>query len=72
MTHTYSITGMTCSGCASKVKSKFEKHQDVILAEISLEQNEVEISMNKHIPTVALQQLFGIDSKYNIIEKESL
>ncbi len=70
MIHTYSITGMTCSGCAGKVKDQIEQHKDVTLVEVDLEQKQVTISMNKHIQIEALQQLFDTDGKYSIIEKE--
>ena len=66
MTHTYSITGMTCTGCTSKVKAQIEQHPDVTLVDISLEQHEATISLNQHIPIAALQELFGQGSKYSI------
>lgn len=69
MTHTYEITGMTCTGCTETIKDQIEQHPDVISAEISLEQNEATIHMDKHVPTVKLQELFGKDSKYSISEK---
>ena len=69
MTHTYSITGMTCTGCADKVKDRIDWHPDVTLSEISLEKNEAMITMNQHVPIAKLQDLFGGDSKYSITEK---
>ena len=71
MTHTYTITGMTCSGCASKVKNQLEQHKEVTSVEVDLEQGEVTIGMNKHVQTKTLQQLFGAGSKYSITEKET-
>ena len=59
MTHTYTITGMTCSGCSGKVKNQLEQHKEVTSVEVDLEQGEVTIGMNKHVQTKALQQLFG-------------
>jgi copper chaperone CopZ len=32
---TYTLSGMTCGGCAEKVKSTFLKHPDVFSAEVS-------------------------------------
>jgi len=69
MTHTYEITGMTCTGCAAKVKNEIEQHPKVTSAEISLEKNEATIHMDKHVSTTELQALFGKDSKYSISEK---
>jgi len=68
MTHTYSINGMTCTGCVAKVKNQIEQHPDVTQADISLEQNQAVISMDKHIPVATLQGLFGQGSKYAIDE----
>ncbi|MBL4704954.1 MAG: heavy-metal-associated domain-containing protein [Flavobacteriales bacterium] len=70
MKHTYSITGMTCSSCAGKVKHQLEQHKDVTSVTINLELNEASISMNKHVQLENLQQLFEADSKYSILEKK--
>jgi len=69
MTHTYKITGMTCTGCTVTIKDQIEQHPDVTSAEISLEQNEATVHMDKHVPTEELQELFGENSKYSISEK---
>ncbi|MFB3057886.1 MAG: heavy metal-associated domain-containing protein [Ignavibacteriaceae bacterium] len=65
MTHTYSITGMHCTGCAGHVKEQIEKHPDVTLVDVSLEQNEAVISMNQNISIAELQRFLDQDSKYS-------
>lgn len=67
MTHTYQLTGMTCSGCEAKVKSSLLKLPDIISVEVSKENNSAAINMNKHIPIELLQEAIGgINSKYQI------
>jgi len=65
MTHTYSITGMQCTGCAGHVKDQLEQHPDVTLVDVSLKQNEAEINMNQLIPIAELQISLDQDSKYS-------
>ena len=64
MTHTYSINNMHCAGCAGHVKEQIEKHPDVTLVDISLEQSEAVINMNQHIPIEELQRFLDKDSEY--------
>ena len=67
MTHTYQLTGMTCSGCENKVKSNLLILPDVTSVEVSKDANTATISMDKHISLDTLQQtLGGTDSKYQI------
>ncbi len=61
---TYSVTGMSCTGCAGHVKEQIEKHPDVTLVDVSLEQNEAAINMNKHIPIAELQLFLDKDTEY--------
>ncbi len=65
MTHTYSITGMQCTGCAGHVKDQIENHPDVTLVDVSLKQNEAVINMNQLIPIAELQISLDQDSKYS-------
>ena len=65
MTHTYSITNMRCTGCVGHIKEQIEKHPDVTLVDISLEQNEAAISMNQHIPITELQLFLDKDTEYS-------
>lgn len=67
MTHTYQVTGMTCSGCESKVKSSLLILPDVNGVEVSKDSNTATITMDKHIGIGELQTaLGGSDSKYQI------
>ena len=56
MTHTYSISGMTCSGCAATVKRVIASVEHVKNASISLEQSNAEIVMDTHIPLEKFQE----------------
>ena len=67
MTHTYQLTGMTCSSCENKVRNNFLVLPDVSAVEVSKDTNSATISMDKHISLDTLQQaLGGNDSKYKI------
>jgi len=67
MTHTYQLTGMTCTSCEAKVKSSLLSLSDVTSVEVSKNTNTVIISMEKHISLPTLQEaLGGPTSKYQI------
>jgi len=68
MTHTYQITGMTCSGCQAKVQSLLTQVDGVKKVEISLAEGTAEITMQQHIPTMVLQQALGAYPKYQLSE----
>ncbi len=67
MTHTYNLTGMTCSGCESKVKSSLLSLPDITSVDVSKDNNTATITMEKHIPLNTLQQaLVKAGEKYKI------
>ena len=67
MTHTYQLTGMTCSGCEAKVKSNLLSLSDVTAVEVSKDNSTAIVSMDKHISLHTMQQALGGDkSKYQI------
>lgn len=67
MTHTYKITGMTCSSCEAKVKNALFTLPDVTNVEVSKDTNTGTITMDKHISLHNLQiALDGEKSKYQI------
>ncbi|WP_316830349.1 heavy-metal-associated domain-containing protein [Pedobacter aquatilis] len=67
MTHTYQLTGMTCSSCENKVKNNLLILPDVTAVELSKDTNSATISMDNHIALNTLQDaLGGKDSKYQI------
>ena len=67
MKHTYTITGMTCSGCEAKVKKDLSNVEHVTEVAVSKEDKAATIIMSKHIELNVLQNaLGGNDSKYLI------
>jgi copper chaperone CopZ len=68
MTHTYSISGMTCGNCVSKVKSELLKIGDVIQAEIQLSRPQASITMQKHVPVSTLQNAINKAGNFVIAE----
>lgn len=70
MTHTYTITGMTCKSCVAKVKSALLKLGDITEADIQLEAPQATISMQKHIATRQLQDVVGKAGNYTITDSD--
>lgn len=68
MTHTYHITGMTCTGCQAKVQNLLSKVQHVKSVTIDLPNGEATITMDKHVPTPALQEALKDHPKYQLTE----
>ncbi len=67
MTHTYQVTGMTCTSCEAKVKSSLLMVENITNVEVSKNENSATISMEKHIALDKLQlALGGKASKYQI------
>lgn len=64
MTHTYTITGMTCGSCEAKVKSSLLSINNIAAVAISKEENTATITMDKHVALSDLQN--ALDSKYQI------
>lgn len=72
MTHTYSITGMTCSGCAAKIEEELKGHPDVTNASVSHDNGEASITMRKHIAISELQALIATQGQYRITTREAV
>src|SRR5688500_18360269 len=70
MTHTYSITGMTCGNCVAQVKSSLLKLGDVLSDEVQREAPQATITMSRHIPLQVLQGANSPDGKYTITEAD--
>ncbi|OUD30443.1 heavy-metal-associated domain-containing protein [Flavobacterium sp. FPG59] len=64
MTHTYKLTGMTCSSCGAKVKSALLTLDNVTNVTVSKDTETVTITMDKHISLFDLQKV--LESKYQI------
>lgn len=70
MTHTYNITGMTCGGCLSKVKSELLKIGDITEADVQLAEPQATITMQKHIPVSYLQNKLSTAGNFKISEAD--
>ncbi|MFM9943990.1 MAG: heavy-metal-associated domain-containing protein [Bacteroidia bacterium] len=67
MTHTYKVTGMTCSTCEAKVKGYLLGLSNITSVDVSKDTNSATLSMDKHIPLNILQEAIGgQNSKYQI------
>ncbi|MFE3869966.1 heavy metal translocating P-type ATPase [Flavobacterium sp. ZS1P70] len=67
MIHTYTITGMSCDGCRSKVEKTLNA-VDGVHATVTLDPPVATITMEKHIPVKQLQVVLTAAGKYNITE----
>lgn len=56
MTHTYSVKGMTCSGCAANVRKALEAVPGITKVEVLQQEGRAVVSMDKHVNTDVLQQ----------------
>ena len=64
MTHTYKLTGMTCSSCEAKVKSALLTIENITNVIVSKDTETATITMDKHIALSDLQKV--LDNKYQI------
>lgn len=64
MTHTYKLTGMTCSSCEAKVKAALLTIENVTNVSVSKDLENATITMDKHIALPNLQKV--LDNKYQI------
>ena len=67
MTHTYKITGMTCKGCAAKVKDLLAGVSGVTQVDMNLEGQSADITTNTHILTSDFQKTLE-GTKYSIAD----
>jgi Cu2+-exporting ATPase len=65
MTHTYTITGMSCDGCRTKVEKTLNTIEG-IEATVSLNPPVATITMEQHIPTEQLQEALSAAGNYTI------
>jgi copper chaperone CopZ len=72
MTHTYTISGMTCSNCEAKVQQVLTKVHGVKNVTVDLSKNEAAIEMEKHIPIEDLKSALKPYSQYSIEEKNGM
>ncbi|MBB5394367.1 heavy-metal-associated domain-containing protein [Mucilaginibacter sp. AK015] len=70
MTHTYNITGMTCTGCQAKVQSLLSGVPEVTGVNINLAEGKADISMSRHVDTQTLQAALAPYPKYTLTEAQ--
>ncbi len=71
MTHTYQITGMTCTGCQAKVQHLLSQVNGVKNVTINLQKGDVDIEMEKHIGINEFKQALNQYPKYTIEENKN-
>ncbi len=69
MTHTYSVTGMSCSGCQAKVTQLLSGVKNVEEVSVDLPKGEAAITMKEHVPTDDLKSALKNYPKYQLAEK---
>lgn len=67
MTHTYQISGMTCSNCEAKVKSAFLSLHGIESAEVSHASGIATLTMTNHIAFHDLQTAIRKAGNYNLL-----
>lgn len=65
MIHTYTVTGMSCDGCRTKVEKTLNAI-DGVEAVVTLEPAIATITMEKHVPTEKFQEALTAAGKYTI------
>jgi len=68
MTHTYNISGMTCSGCQNKIEDLLSKVDGVSKVSVDLAKGTADIEMARHIPMVDLKIALEDYPKYQLSE----
>jgi cation transport ATPase len=68
MTHSYTVSGITCEGCVAKVKHKLLQHPDVTSADVKLQGQKAVVTMQRHLTVDELQDAIGRGTKYIITE----
>jgi len=66
MTDTYKVTGMTCSGCESKVKNLLLEVRGVRNVSVNKTNEEAVVEMTRYIPIEEFQTKFDQTNKYHI------
>ena len=68
MTHTYKVSGMTCTGCQTKVQGLLSNVNGVEHVSIDLSKGEATIEMIKHVSTSDLKTAIKDYPKYELTE----
>ena len=67
MKQTYTIKGMTCGGCKTSVEKHIGSIEFVTNAKVSLEMEEVTVTLEHHVPFQKLKN--ALPEKFNLFEK---
>ena len=67
MKQTYTIKGMTCGGCKTSVEKHIGGVEFVTNVEVSLEMEEVTVTLEHHVPFQKLKN--ALPEKFNLFEK---
>lgn len=70
MKHTYSVEGITCMGCVSKVQQVLSGVNGVTHVEVSLENKEAHVEMSEHVDTGAMNAELAKAGKYKLFESQ--
>lgn len=68
MNFIYTITGMTCGGCAAKVKDAILKHPDVLSAEVSHQDGAAQVQADSKPNRNKLDRLLAEAGEYHITD----
>ena len=71
MTHEYTVTGMSCSGCQAKVQQLLSGVDGVENVSVDLPGGKAVIEMKRHIPTSALKSALKEYPKYQLEEESN-
>lgn len=69
MTHTYTVTGMSCSGCSASVEKTLSNLDAVSKVTVDLKKSEATIEMTSHISVEKLQEALIKDGLHYTIEE---
>ena len=68
MTHTYTVSGMTCGSCEAKVQSLLSTVNHVQKVAVDLAKSQVTIDMDRHIATEEFKAALSSHPRYQIAE----
>lgn len=69
MTHTYKISGMTCTGCSTRVTGLLETVPAVTGVQIDLQAGTAAITMSRPVETAQLQAALSSHPQYHLAEE---
>ena len=70
MNEVYKVSGMTCDGCANSIKEALELNKLISSVNISLENENINISSDKSFTVNELNSLIDNLGNYNIYEEK--